>query len=93
MGSRTGDFRRKVALGEYGLTGHAKQEMEQDGFTIGDVRAAIYSCRIVVTKREGRNRQKYVVQGKAMDKRLMRLVCRLTESRRLRIITVFAVRS
>ncbi|MCK4341541.1 MAG: hypothetical protein KAY37_07460 [Phycisphaerae bacterium] len=47
MGSRIGEFRRKVALGQYELTGHAK------------------------------------------DGRRIRLICRLTELGRLRIITVF----
>ncbi|MFH1108524.1 MAG: hypothetical protein V1790_04900 [Planctomycetota bacterium] len=53
MGSKIGEFRRKVAFGAYELTGHAKDEMEEDG-------------------------------------RRLRLVCRLLESGRLRVITVFA---
>jgi hypothetical protein len=50
---RMADFRRKVALGEYELTHHAKDEMEQDGFTIQDVKAAVYSGRIVAMQRKG----------------------------------------
>ncbi len=91
MGSRIGHLRRKVALGDYELTGHAREEMEQDGFTIRDVKSAIYSGRIVVTQRHARGRRKSVVTGHAEDGRALRLVCRLTPSGRLRIITVFAV--
>ena len=92
MASRIHIYRRKVALGHYELTDHAKREMEQDRFTIADVRAAIYNGRIVWTQRHGVGRRKDVVQGKATDSRPMRLVCRLTQLRRLRIITVFAMR-
>ncbi|MBI4582096.1 MAG: DUF4258 domain-containing protein [Planctomycetes bacterium] len=91
MPSRMGVFRRKVALGRYELTGHAKDEMEQDGFSIGDVKSAVYSSRIVGVQHHGRGPRKYVVAGKAEDRRPLRLVCRLTATGQLRIITVFGV--
>jgi hypothetical protein len=90
MGSRIGEFRRKVAFGAYELTGHAKDEMEEDGFTIRDVKSGIYSGRIVAVQRHGRQARKFVVAGRAEDGRCLRLVCRLLESGRLRIIRVFA---
>jgi uncharacterized DUF497 family protein len=93
VGSRIAGFRRKVALGQYELTGHAKDEMEQDAFTIHDVKAVVYSGTILMTQRHGAGRRKYLVRGQALDGRQMDVVCRLTEMRRLRIITVFAVRS
>ena len=90
MPSRIGLFRRKVALGLYELTAHAKEEMEQDGFTIRDVKSAVYSGRIIGTQRHGRGRRKHLVSGRGEDGRRMRLVVRLTESGHLRIITLFA---
>ena len=63
MASRIADLRRKVALGHYELTGHAKDEMEQDGFTIRDIKAAVYSGKIVATQRYGSGRRKFVVRG------------------------------
>ncbi len=89
MASRIADFRRKVALGHYELTGHAKDEMEQDGFTIQDIKAAVYSGRIVTTQRHGRDARKYVVQGRSKDHRSVTLICRVTDLGRLRMITVF----
>ena len=71
MASRIGILRRKVALGQYELTDHAKQGMEQDGFTIGDVKAG-------ATQRHGRRRRKDVLQGKTAAKRDIGPVCRLT---------------
>jgi uncharacterized DUF497 family protein len=91
VSSRIGQFRRKVALGQYELTGHAKEEMEQEGFSIQDVKSAVYAGRIVMTQRHGREPRKFVLRGKAVDGRGLSLVCRLTASRRLRIITVFSV--
>lgn len=90
MASRINVFRRKVALGRYELTGHAKDEMEQDGFTIQDLKAGVYSGRIVAMQRHGRGLKKYVVRGKALDNRGIGLVCRLTQRGNLRFITVFA---
>lgn len=41
MASRIANLRRRVNHGEYELTAHAKDEMEQDGFAIQDVKSAI----------------------------------------------------
>lgn len=90
MGTKINEFRRKIAFGLYELTSHAKDEMEQDGFTISDVKSAIYSGKIVGVQRHGRGRRKMVVSGRSTDGRTMNLVCRLTESGVLRVITVFA---
>ena len=90
MASRINEFRRKVALGRYELTAHAKNEMEEDGFSIRDVKSAIYGGRIVRSQRHGAGRRKYVVSGPAEDGRAVRLICWLTESGQLRIITIFA---
>lgn len=89
MGSLIGQLRRKVAFGEYELTGHAKDEMEQDGLTIQDVKTALYNGKIVARQRHGVGRRKLVVAGHACDGRGMRVVCRFTESGRVRVITVF----
>jgi hypothetical protein len=91
MASRIAVFRRKIALGEYELTSHAKNEMEQDGFTIQDVKHGIYSGRIIEMQRHGLMVRKYVVHGRSVDRRRIGVVCRTTESGKLRIITVFAL--
>ena len=97
MGTQIADLRRKVESGDYELTGHAKEEMEQDGFSIADVKSAILTGKIVRLQRHG-GRTKYVVEGWAngrrwLNRRSLRAVCRLTAFGRLRIITVFVVRS
>ena len=89
MASRMMQFRSKVTLGHYELTAHAKDEMEQDGFAISDVKLAVYNGRILKRQRRRGAPVKYVVQGKATDGRRLRLVCRMTVLKRLRVITVF----
>jgi hypothetical protein len=89
MSSKIAELRRKVAFGQFELTSHAVDEMEQDGFTIMDVKSAIYSGRIVATQRREAEPRKYVVTGRAFDGRRLNLVCRLTPLGRLRIITVY----
>ncbi len=71
------------------MTAHAKDEMEQDGFAISDVKLAVYNGRILKRQRHRGSPVKYVVQGKAADGRKLRLVCRVTGTKKLRIITVF----
>jgi uncharacterized DUF497 family protein len=90
MGSRIAALRRKLAFGHYELTAHAKEEMEADGFSVLDVKSAVYSGRIVATQQRVRGRRKFVVAGRADDGRSLSVVCRLTQSGRVRVITVFA---
>ena len=92
MTLRISDLRRKISLGHYELTAHAKDEMEQDGFTIRDVKSAVYSGIIAKRQRHGHGRRKYVVRGHGEDRRVLMIVCRLTDSGRLRMITIFAER-
>ena len=88
MASRILVLRRKVATGRYELTHHAKEEMEQDGFFLEDVKRAVYSGRIVRTQRDRRGR-KDTVSGVATDGRGIRIVCRVTRLGLLRIITIY----
>jgi hypothetical protein len=92
MASRIQLFRQKVALGNHELTEHAKREMEQDRFTISDVKYAIYNGRIARTQRHGGGRRKDVVRGSCPDGRSLEIVCRITQLRRLRIITMFSAK-
>lgn len=88
MASRTIALRRKLSTGQYELTQHAKEEMEQDGFVLEDVKRVIYSGRIARTQRDRRG-NRYTIAGTAADGRGIRVVCRVTSLGRLRVITVY----
>jgi len=88
MASRIVALRRKLATGQYELTHHAKEEMEQDRFVLEDVKQAIYCGRITRTQRD-KHGKKYTIAGIATDRRGIRVVCRMTSLERLRVITVY----
>ncbi|MDZ7359834.1 MAG: DUF4258 domain-containing protein [candidate division KSB1 bacterium] len=50
--AKISDLRRKIALELYELTSHAKLEMQDDGFSIEDVKQGIYSGHIVERQRD-----------------------------------------
>ena len=61
MDSAIAGIRRKIALGQYELTAHAKEELEQDDFVLADSKAGIYSGKFIARQRHGRTRRKYAV--------------------------------
>lgn len=75
-----------VRNGLYYLTEHALDEAANDGFDIYDVEHGILTGRIRRTwPREG----KYEVVGRALDGRPIGVVCRITSTRKVRVITVY----
>lgn len=75
-----------VRNGLYYLTEHAYVEASEDGLNIYDVEHAILSGRIRKRwKREG----KYEIVGSALDRRTIGVVCRITMSGKVRVITVY----
>ena len=92
MGSHVIVLRRKLASGNYELTQHAKDEMEQDGFVLDDVKQGIYSGQVVRVQRDEKGR-KFTVGGRTADGRAIWTVCRVTPPGRLRIITVYEKRA
>jgi hypothetical protein len=75
-----------VRNGLYYLTEHAYVEANEDGFDIYDVERGILTGRIRKRwKREG----KYEIVGPALDGRPIGVVCRITLSGKVRVITVY----
>jgi len=84
--SRIGQIRALVRNGLYYLTEHADDEAIADGFDIYDVEHGILSGKIRRTwLREG----KYEVVGSALDGRRIGIVCRITRTNKVRVITVY----
>jgi len=75
-----------VRNGLYYLTEHADYEAMVDGFDIYDVEYGLLAGKIRRTwPREG----KYEVVGKALDGRTIGVVCRITTTGKVRVITVY----
>lgn len=75
-----------VRNGLYYLTEHADDEAMEDGFDIYDVEHGILTGKI---RRTWPKQGKYEVIGSALDGRHIGLVCRITRTRKVRVITVY----
>lgn len=82
--SKIGQIRALVRNGLYHLTEHADDEASVDGFDIYDVEYGILNGRIRRTwSREG----KYEIVGVSLDGRPIGIVCRITGTGKVRVIT------
>lgn len=84
--SRLSDIQFLVRIGRFYLTEHAYEEAATDGFDIYDVEHGILTGRI---RRTWPQEETIEVVGRAMDGRLVGVVCRFTLSGKVRIITVY----
>ncbi|MFQ6061687.1 MAG: DUF4258 domain-containing protein [Methanosarcinales archaeon] len=84
--SKIGQIQALVRNGLYYLIEHADNEAIDDGFDIYDVEYGIMNGKIRRTwPREG----KYEVVGSSLDGRHIGIVCRITETGKVRVITVY----
>ena len=84
--SKIGQIQALVRNGLFYLTEHADDEAGIDGFDIYDVEYGILNGKIRRTwPREG----KYEVVGISLDRRPIDIVCRITGTGKVRVITVY----
>lgn len=84
--SKIGLIQSLVRNGLYYLIEHADDEAGIDGFDIYDVEHAILNGKIRRTwPREG----KYEIVGASLDRRPSGIVCRITRTGKVRVITVY----
>ncbi|HEV8718022.1 MAG TPA: DUF4258 domain-containing protein [Candidatus Binatia bacterium] len=84
--SKIGQIQALVRNGLYYLTEHADDEAIDDDFDIHDVEYALLNGKI---RRTWPRESKYEVVGKALDGRSLGVVCRITNTRKVRVITVY----
>ena len=75
-----------VRNGLYYLTEHAYEEAETDEFDIYDIEQGILTARI---RKSWPKEGKYELIGSALDGRAIGIVCRITSSGKVRVITVY----
>ena len=84
--SRIKEIQSLVRNGLYYLTEHADNEATADGFDIYDVEQGILTGKVRKTwPKEG----KYEVVGTALDGRSVGVVCRITRTMKVRVITIY----
>lgn len=85
-------IRALVRAGDYVMTLHAEEEMDDDGFSVFDVEHALLSGKIVdrQTDRQS-NARKYVIEGRTADNTAgLVAVVRFGLGGKLVIVTVYA---
>ena len=60
-------IRQKFRLGQYDMSGHAMEEMAEDGLDVLDVENAVLKGALVRTEKDDPRGTKYVIQGLALD--------------------------
>jgi len=84
--SKIAQIQTLVRNGLYYLTEHADDEAAADGFDIYDVEQGILAGKIRRTwPKEG----KYEVVGSALDGRRIGIICRITQTGKVRVITAY----
>ncbi|MEW6717542.1 MAG: DUF4258 domain-containing protein [Chloroflexota bacterium] len=84
--SKIGQIQDLVRNGLYYLTEHADDEAIADEFDIYDVEQGILTGKI---RRTWTKEGKYEVVGLALDGRPIGIVCRITQTGKVRVITVY----
>lgn len=70
----------------YTLTEHAAEEAAADGFDIYDVEQGILTGKI---RKTWPGESKYEVVGSTLDGRRIGIICRITQTGKVRVITVY----
>ncbi len=84
--SRIKEIQTLVRYGLYYLTEHADEEAMMDDFDIYDVENGILTGKV---KRTWPKKGKYEVIGESLDGRTIGIICRFTQSKKVRVITVY----
>lgn len=84
--SKIGQIQELVRNGLYYLTEHADEESMYEAFDIYDVEYGIITGKI---RRTWPRESKYEIIGSALDGRRIGIVCRITQTQKVRIITVY----
>lgn len=83
-------LRARIEAGDYVVTTHADEEMDDDGLSVFDLERAVLTGTIVERQRDRKTQeQKYVVRGEGTDGSSVGVVGRLGATGRAVIITVF----
>jgi len=84
--SKIKEIQALVRNGLYYLTEHADDEASTDGFDIYDVEYSILTGKI---RRTWPREDKYEMVGAALDGRPLGVICRITQTGKVRVITVY----
>lgn len=83
-------IKQKIEAGEYLLTDHALQELDEDDIAEGELLWVIRTSRLERTLTDDPRGTRYVLRGRTPDGYEAEVVCRVVEGK-IRILTAYAV--
>ena len=84
-------IRQKITNREYYLSSHAEEEMWSDNLERNDVENAILKGKINKKMTKDFRGTRYRIEGRAIDDRIIHVICRFNENSELVIITVYVL--
>lgn len=84
-------IQQRIIDRDYFMSSHAEEEMLDDDLERKDIENAILKGRIEKKLTHDSRGTRYRIEGPALDKRPIHVVCRFRESDNLLIITVYAL--
>ena len=84
-------IQQRILDRDYFMSSHAEEEMLDDGLERKDIENAILKGHIEKKLTHDSRGTRYRIEGPALDKRSIHVVCRFRESDNLLIITVYAL--
>lgn len=88
--SKVKQIQALIRAGLFYLTEHADSEATDDGFDIYDVEYGMLTGKV---RRIWPREAKYEIVGSALDGRPIGIVCRITHTAKVRVITVYEDRA
>ena len=80
----------RIEAGDYVVTTHADDEMDDDGLSVFDLESAVLNGTIVERQRDRETQeQKYVVRGEGTDGSAIGVVVKFSVTGRAVVLTVF----
>lgn len=83
-------FREAVRLGEYDITSHGLDEMEDDELSVLDLESCVLTGSIVERQRDRRTGEwKYVIEGQALNGEGVAVVAKRLVRGKMGVLTIY----
>ena len=84
-------FREKIKAGQFVVTVHASEELEDEGLSVFDLEHAVLTGHITHRQKDEKTLEwKYLVTGQSISQGEIVVVAKLSPTNKLVIITVYA---
>jgi hypothetical protein len=83
-------IREKIRKSEYVVTFHAREEMNEDCYSVFDVERGLLTGEIIERQKDSQSAEwKYQIKGSTFSNREIEIICKLSLTGKLVIVTVY----